>query len=175
MSSIAAAQEMTNCIKTARAVKPSTGIEGTYLLNTCDHPVFAFWCHEGTGGSACGPEEYFKRGRKMEPDERYFNKYSLPGNAAIHVGACSGTRRNLSVGGNGIGTYSCIKNDTAVLQPSDHTYINCRDGRKLSYQWRRKYVRGDVTIVRTMKQVGSNDQEGRFRGKFELTVENTMK
>ncbi len=36
-------------------------------------------------------------------------------------------------------------------------------------------IKGDVTIVRTMKQVGSNDQEGRFRGKFELTIENTMK
>lgn len=139
---------MTSCIQTARAVKPSTGIEGTYLLNTCDRPVFAFWCHEGTGGSACGTEEYFKRGRKMEPDERYFNKYSLPANAAIHAGACSGTRRNVSFGGNGIGTYSCIKNDTPAVQPSDHTYIHCKDGRKLPYQWRRKYVKGDVTIIR---------------------------
>ena len=136
---------MTSCIQTGKAVKPSTGIEGTYLFNTCDQAVFTFWCHDGTGDSACGTEKYFKRGRKMQPDERYFNKYSLPGNAAVHLGACNGTKRNVSFGESGANTYSCTNNDAHI---NDHIYITCKNGRKLPYQWRKKYARGDSTIVR---------------------------
>lgn len=149
LPSISTAQEMTSCIEIGRAVKPSTGVEGTYLLNTCDHAAFTFWCHDGTGDSACGTEKHFKRGRKMQPDERYFNKYSLPGNAAVHLGACMGTKRNVSFGKKDIKTYSCIKNDTSVFQSNDHPpTLECVDGRKLSYQWQKMYVRGGITVVK---------------------------
>ncbi len=142
------AQEMTNCVQTGRAVKPSTGIEGTYLHNKCDQAVFMFWCHEGAGDSACGNKNYYKRGRKMEPDERYFNKYSLPGKAAVHLGACSGKKRHVIFGVNGIGTYACTNNDTPIIQPNDPVYIHCQDKRKLRYKWLLKYTKGAATIVR---------------------------
>ena len=148
VSSIAVAQDMTSCIRVAQAVKPSTGEEGTFIENTCEQSVFVFWCHDGAGSSACGTEIYFKRGHKMQPNERYFNKYSLPTNTVVHTGACSGSKKNISFSADDTTLYSCIKNNAPIIQPSDHNYIICQDKRKLPYQWRQKYRNGNIAIVR---------------------------
>jgi hypothetical protein len=146
-SLVIAQDDQSSCIKVLNDIKPSTGEIAAALQNTCDYPVYVFWCHDGKGDGACGSEQrFYNRGRKIEPDEQYFNKYNLPNDVKISMGACIG--RNISFGANGIGSYSCLGNDAPVIQPSDHTEIGCNDGQKTPYKWRQKKVTDKVAIVR---------------------------
>ena len=71
------AQDVSHCIEIA--TNPATGRESPSAVNRCDHDVFMVWCHEGTGDSACDEVSYYRRGRVMDPGERYFNQFNLPG------------------------------------------------------------------------------------------------
>ena len=147
-SLVIAQDDQSSCIKVLNDIKPSTGDIARALQNTCDYPVYVFWCHGGTGSAACGGEQrFYTRGHQIEGGDKYFNKYSLPSGVEISVGACR-IRRNISFGANGVSSYSCIGDDTLIIQPSDHSKIGCKDGRNISYQWQQKKVTDKVAIVR---------------------------
>ena len=112
------------------------------LLNTCNMTVFMFWCHKGSGKSACGGEKFFQRGRKMEPGERYFNQYSVPSSVAIHTGACHGGRKTVSFGRDG--NYQCGQSTVAH---NGKTHVICNK-QPVPYRWQHKHTAGNNAIVR---------------------------
>jgi len=129
-------QDARQCIKAEPAERPSSGGTMMSLYNTCDKEVFVFWCHDGDGTGRCGGEQYYRKGRVIEPGERYFNKYSLPTGPAVHVGACNGRSRNTRRTVDGPAKYAC------------ESVVACAGERDLRYDWRLKYSTNTHAIVR---------------------------
>lgn len=145
------AQESGHCIRVVDAPHPVTGDLAKSLYNACDRVVFMVWCHEGKGSGGCGDPGQFKKGRKINPGERYFNQFSVPSDVQFHVGACAGEkRRNVTLSASGGYDYSCT---AAQQRVSTGDQVICGD-REVSYQWRLKHRNESEAFVRLAAEEG---------------------
>lgn len=146
MPFLAYGQDVKHCIKVEMAIKPTTGERANSIVNTCDREVYLFWCHEGKGSGACAQKKYYQRARKMKPNERFFNKYSVPPDVAIHTGACLGRKKHVRFDTEGAG-YQCKDTAANGQTNQNQAVIKCGNEQK-SVGWRVLNQKTDTALIK---------------------------
>ncbi len=143
-ASPASAQDASGCIVVTNTANPLTARVAQAAHNRCDYEVYMVWCHDGPGDSTCDTGTYYRRGRVMRPDERYFNQYNLPAGKSVHTAACKGRTQPQSFATDGSGGLEC---SPMALPIDGHTHVRC-GSEVVPYRWEVRHKSKKDTIVR---------------------------
>lgn len=98
-----------------------------YLENTCNTDMYVFWCQDGSGKSKdaiCGTKKkYYRQFWIVKPGQKKFNKFTIPPDARVKVGACQSSP--LYKGQKSVkkfypdGTYECAVNGVKALAKNE--------------------------------------------------------
>lgn len=98
-----------NCVRFENIVEYGQGKQS--ITNTCSQKIHVIWCHTKSGQQFskgfCGWNgKHFQKEYVLAPGQTYANMYSLPENAQISYGACSGGYGSAQPSGLGV-NFNC--------------------------------------------------------------------